>query len=238
LPFGTISGRNYARSTFIDNNIFAAAESAIQPVEVATNNGNTFLYPTFASGASTYPTLGLLSSATVPGAANGLLPAGASFCACQFLQWGYWQANIPATNNGGPTNTVQSSFINTWLAGTPTVNLPTSGTASYNGAAIGTVSNNGVNYLAAGAFNNTYNFGNNSGTITISNFDNKNFTSAVSGGGGIYAGTLKGSGAASNITGTATGQFFGPGAAETGGAFYLHAISGPNYLASGIFAGK
>ena len=28
LPFGTISGRNYSRSTFIDNNIFAATESA------------------------------------------------------------------------------------------------------------------------------------------------------------------------------------------------------------------
>jgi trimeric autotransporter adhesin len=238
LPFGTISGRNYARSTFIDSNIFAATESATVPVVIATPSGSTTSYPTFASGASIFPSLGLVTSASVPGAANGLLPAGASFCACQYLQWGYWEANIPAANNGGPTNTVQSSFINTWLAGTPTVNLPTSGTASYNGAAIGTVSNNGANYLAAGAFNNTYNFGSNTGTITISNFDNKNFTSAISGGGGVYAGTLNGSGAASNITGTAVGQFFGPGAVETGGAFNLHAISGPNYLASGIFAGR
>ena len=239
LPFGTVSGRNFARSVFIDNNIFAATENATIPVGVALPNGNTLpAYPTFASGASTYPTLGMVTSATVPGAANGLLPAGASFCACQFLQWGYWEANIPATGSGGPTNTVQSSFINTWLAGTPTVNIPTSGTASYNGAAIGTVSNNGANYLAAGAFNNTYNFGNNTGTITISNFDNKTFGGSVSGGGGTYAGSLTGSGGARNITGSAAGQFYGPGAVETGGAFFLHATSGTPYLASGIFAGK
>jgi hypothetical protein len=33
-------------------------------------------------------------------------------------------------------------------------------------------------------------------------------------------------------------SFYGPGAAETGGSFSVHATSGPNYIASGIFAGK
>jgi hypothetical protein len=236
LPFGTNSGRNFSRSTFIDNNIFAATESATVPVEIATNSGNTTIYPTFAGGVSSYPALGLVTSATVPGAANSLLPAGVSFCACQYLQWGYWEANIPAVNNGGPTNTVQSSFINTWIAGTPTVNLPTSGIASYNGAAIGTVTNNGAAYLAAGGFNNTYNFGINSGTVSINNFDGQNYSGTVSGGSGIYGGTVNGAG--STRTGSVVGQFYGPGAPETGGVFAVHATSGPSYIASGIFAGK
>ncbi|HZK88838.1 MAG TPA: FecR domain-containing protein, partial [Stellaceae bacterium] len=156
LPFGTASGRNFSRSTFIDDNIFAAADNATQGVQLTATNGTTTTYPTDASGATTFPALGLISSGVVPGAANGLLPPGAAFCACQFLHWGYWEANIPAVNNGGPTNTVQSSYINTWLAGQPTVTLPTSGVGSFNGAAIGTVSNNGAVYLAAGGFSQTY----------------------------------------------------------------------------------
>jgi hypothetical protein len=236
LPFGTISGRNYSRSTFIDNNIFAATENATQGVAISDTNGKVTTYPTVTSGATTFPTLAMVSSATVPNAANGLLPAGASFCACQYLQWGYWQANIPPANNGGPTNTVQSSFINTWVAGTPTVNMPTSGSASYNGAAIGSVNNNGASYMAAGSFNNTYNFGSNTGTVAINNFDGHNFSGTVSGASGLYAGAISGGG--SNRTGTVLGQFYGPAAAETGGTFAVQATSGPSYIASGIFAGK
>ena len=243
LPFGTISGRNYSRSTFIDDNIFAAAENATQGVQLTSTSGATTTYPTFVSGVTPYPALGLVTSGTVPGAADSLFSAaGATMCACQYLQWGYWQANIPAVNNGGATNTVQSSYINTWVAGTPTVNMPTTGTASFNGAAIGTVNNNGATYLTAGAFNNTYNFGTGSGTVTIRNFDvdNKTFSGRVltTGGSNIYGGQLNGVGSAGNITGTAGGLFYGPGAAETGGSFYLHATSGAPYLASGIFAGK
>ncbi len=234
LQFGTLSGRNFARSTYIDDNIFGATESYTLPVEITTPGNTTITYPTQSNASTGIPTAAMVTSATVPGAINSLLPSGVTPCACQYLQWGYWQANIPASNQGGPSNTVQSSYINTWVAGMPTVNLPATGSGSYSGAAFGTVSNNGVTYLAAGGYNLNYNFGNNSGTVSISNFDNHTFTGSVSGGGGGYAATLAGSG----TNGSLVGQFFGPGAAETGGSFAVHQNSGPSYIASGIFAAK
>ena len=237
LPFGSQSGRNFGRSAFIDNNIYGATESFNTPVQIQTTGGATINYPIDSSGASTFPSLGMVTSGTVPNAANGLLPAGVSFCACQYLQWGYWSGHIPASNQGGPSNTAQSAYINTWLAGTPTVTMPTSGQGSFSGAAIGTVSNAGNNYLAAGGFNSTYNFGSNSGTVTISNFDGKTFSGTVkvvSGSANQYAGNLAGSG----VAGVTAGGFFGPNAVETGGTFGVHAVSGPSYIASGIFAGR
>jgi trimeric autotransporter adhesin len=207
------------------------------PVQITNSTGTTtYTYPTPSTVSTGYPTLGLVSSATVPNAANSLFQAaGATMCACQYLQWGYWEANISPTNNGGASNTVQSSFINTWVAGTPAVNIPTSGVGNFVGAAIGTVSNNGSNYLAAGSFANTYNFGTNTGTLSINNFDGQNYNGTVSGSSGTYSGSIS-NGATRN--GSVLGQLYGPAAAETGGTFFLHATTGPSYLASGIFAGK
>jgi hypothetical protein len=235
LPFGAATGRNFARSAFIDANIFGATESATQPVQITSTSGATFTYPTESGGATTYPALAMVSSGTVPGAANSLLPAGASFCACQFLQWGFWEGNITSINQGGPSNTTQSAYINTWLAGQPTVTLPTSGVGTYNGAAIGTIFNNGATYLAAGGFNQTYNFGANSGAVNITNFDGANYAAAVSGSGNIYSGAFTGT---PNRTGAVVGSFYGPGAVETGGSFAIQSTAGAKYLASGIFAGR
>ena len=239
IPFGTVSGTDHARSTFIDNNIFGATESYTQPVQITTPAGATITYPTASSGATTYPSAAMVTSATVPGAANGLFQAaGATPCACQYLQWGYWEANIPASNQGGPSNTVQSSYINTWVAGQPTMNMPATGSGTYSGAAIGTVNTAGQTYLAAGGFSNTYNFGTNTGTVSISNFDGANYTATVAGSAGspAYSGALSQPGG--NRTGVVAGGFAGPGAAETGGSFALQAPSGPSYIASGVFAGK
>ena len=238
IPFGTVSGTDHARSAIIDNNIFGATENYTVPVQITTPGGTTITYPTGSSGASTYPTAAMVTSATVPGAANSLFQAaGATPCMCKYLQWGYWEANLPATNQGGPSNSVQSSYINTWVAGQPTVNMPATGTGMYSGAAIGTVNTAGQTYLAAGGFSNTYNFGTNTGNISISNFDGANYTAAISGSSGSpgFAGSLGQTGG--NRVGIVVGGFAGPGAAETGGTFSLHAPMGPSYIASGIFAG-
>ena len=53
---------------------------------------------------------------------------------------------------------------------------------------------------------------------------------------GVYTGSISGNG--DNRQGSVTGFFYGPGAAETGGNFAVQATRGPNYIASGIFAGK
>jgi hypothetical protein len=82
-----------------------------------------------------------------------------------------------------------------------------------------------------------YNFGTNTGTMTISNFDGKTFSGAVARNGAAYTSALSGSG----LSGSASGTFFGNlptalggPASETGGSF---GVGGPAYLASGIFAG-
>ena len=103
------------------------------------------------------------------------------------------------------------------------------------GNAFGSVFNNGASYLAAGQFSNGYNFGTRTGTLAINNFDGRSFSGTVAAGtGATYSGALAGSG----LTGSASGAFFGRLAAETGGNFAVHSITGPAYLASGVFAGK
>jgi hypothetical protein len=178
----------------------------------------------------------MVTSGTVP--SNSLLPNG--LCAqCQFLQWGYWTGQLNTPNAAGTAVVRQDEgIINTWVAGVRTATLPASGTGTFSGNALGSVFNNGASYLAAGGFTNTYNFGTRTGTVSISNFDGRNFSgpvtaAAFAGRPSSYAGNLSGSG----LTGTAQGTFFGPGAPETGGSFAVRSISGSPYLASGIFAG-
>lgn len=156
---------------------------------------------------------------------------------CQYQTWGYW-ARQDRSWDSSPTTNRRNDLrgTNTWVAGRPTVNMPTRGTASFNGVAVGTVSDNHANYLATGNFNNTYNFGNNTGKITISNFDGRNFSGPVVGarGSASYSGSLRGT----NLSGTTSGSFYRPNAAETGGVFSIHSTIGPGYLASGTFSGK
>jgi len=78
------------------------------------------------------------------------------------------------------------------MAGQPTVTPATTGTGTYNGTAIGSVINNGQGYIAAGNFATSYNFGNNTGTIGISNFDGRAVNGTVFGASGIYVGALSG----------------------------------------------
>jgi hypothetical protein len=222
LYFG---GQSPNRSAFIDDSNFTAIESSNQSSMLnGTTNGSL-------TGAIV--TSNLVSS-------NTLLPNG--LCQqCQFLQWGYWTGQLDIPNATG-TAVVRTdrAHINTWVAGIPTVTLPPGGVGTFTGNALGTVYNNGASYLAAGGFTNTYNFGSQTGTVAISNFDSRTFAGTVQGITSVaangqvihsYMGALSGSG----LSGRANGTFFGPGAPETGGSF---AVQSPTYLASGIFAGK
>jgi hypothetical protein len=227
LNFG---GQN--RSAFVDDNNFGAVESQTTASRI---NG---LKVELNGDPSAAAALALVTSATVPSSAlltNGLCQQ------CQFLQWGYWtgQADLPTPTGNAIAGTV-TSHINTWVAGIPTIVLPTSGVGTFTGNALGSVFNNGASYLAAGGFTNTYDFGARAGTVAFSNFDGKNFggqvaAAAFSGRPSSYSGSLSGAG----LTGAVQGTFFGPGAPETGGAFAVQSVAGSSpYLASGIFAGR
>ena len=121
------------------------------------------------------------------------------------------------------------------IGGTPLVNLPTSGVGTYTGPAAASILNGTSVYTAAGGFNANYNFGTQTGNMTISNLDGKTFGGAIAGGGGGYSATLGGSG----LSGAATGRFFGAGASGTGGLFAVTSQN-PNsvYLATGGFVGS
>jgi hypothetical protein len=229
MQYGGLTG-NAGNQAFVDDNTFAAAESATNPQSL-TINGNTSnpsgqLY-LVSSGAAGQPT--------------SLLPPGASYCQCQYLKWGYWGGTLTATDPATPGR-IDAANINTWVAGsmTPLANLQTlatqAATATYTGAALGSVFNNGASYMAAGGFAGTYNFGSQTGSLAITNFDGHNF--AASGAAPLHGATYAFSGTASGFSGNVNGAFYGPNAAETGGNFAFRSTGGPTYTASGIFAGK
>jgi hypothetical protein len=235
--FGNPAPNTQQRSAFIDDNNFAATESTqIQ----SSFNGTNLPTATSPNGPGTRAALVTANTAPLP---SGLLPANAPTCQCQYLQWGYWTGELDQVNGSGQVTRSDRAPINFFVAGQPSVTVPTTGIGTYNGAAIGSVNNSGSSYIAAGNFANTYNFGSNTGNVTISNFDGKNLTAAVNGSSNFYSGNL----AARGFSGQLLGQFFGPNTksgtggavpAETGGSFAFHSTTNLPYLAGGIFYGK
>ncbi len=230
MQYGSLSGAAGSQA-FVDDRTFAALESAANPQQATIN------------GTPGQPTGQLyLASNGVASPPASLLPAGAAYCDCKFLQWGYWGGELttPSTTGGAPR--IDRGHINTWVAGVPTPlsDLGTlqakSASATYTGHAIGSVFNNGASYIAAGGFNGSYNFGTHIGTMAVSNFDGHSFAATGSAplNGANYSFPVNSPG----ISGAINGTFYGPNAAETGGNFAVRTTIGPTYLASGIYAGK
>lgn len=234
-------GGQGSQQAFVDNNNFGAAEA------VATNQQLT------VNGQTVSPTgqLYMVTSGTAP-APQSLLPNGASYCACQYLQWGYWGGDL-TSQNGTANPRVDRGHINFWVAGQPTSAADiaslqsaslSNAQASFTGHAIGSVANNGQQYIAAGAFNQSYNFASQQMSIGINGFDGRNFSGVTPAGGRTpVAVTASGNSYTLPVNntpgfgGTFNGSFYGPQAANTGGNFALQSTAGPSYTASGIFAG-
>ena len=237
LAFGSLSGGNFSRSTFIDDTHFGAGESPSTPSQVNGTNLPTLVQT--GSNATT-PQLGLVSGAVVNNVAPGF-PGGTTLCSCQFLQWGYWTGSVPVPGLGQGGGTRDDfANINTFVTGLPTVTLPASGVGTFNGAAIATINNNGANYLASGGFNSVYNFSNNSGSFAINNLDGRSYIGGVSGSGRspIFAGSFGGVAPNNNLFGQAVGSLYGPNATEIGGTFGISNSGGTPYLGAGVFAGN
>ncbi len=147
------------------------------------------------------------------------------------MEWGYWTAEAKDLSNN-----VDRFHLATWVAGVlpATVDMPTSGTASYLGHLNGSVDNNGVRYQAVGKFQNSWDFGSQSGSITVTNFDGENFS-----GGAVSASNKRdfaGSGSNDGKSISFHGSFYKGGSdasKEQGGQFH---ITGTNYKAGGTFA--
>ena len=98
----------------------------------------------------------------------------------------------------------------------------------------GSVDNNGVRYQAVGKFQNAWNFGSQSGSVTVTNFDGANFSSVS------VSASNKRDFAGSGSNGTKSisfhGSFYKGGSdatKEQGGQFH---IQGTGYKAGGTFA--
>lgn len=230
MQYGGLTGAAGSQA-FVDNSTFGALESQTNQQSITIN------------GTTSQPTgqLYLLSSGTAP-APTSLLPSGASYCDCQYLQWGYWGGTLSTPSTTGGTPRIDAGHINTWVAGvtTPLSDLNTlasqSATGNYTGHAIGSVFNNGSSYLAAGGFTGSYNFGTQNGTMTVSNFDGHTFS--VTGKAPLNGANYSFTTSAAGLSGSVSGSFYGPKAAETGGNFAFQTTTGPAYMASGIYAGK
>jgi hypothetical protein len=207
-------------------------------VLVLTTNGvGTTAQPTFSG---TFTNGQLVVSPQPPALPNSIsfpLPAGTAtlnngqFSGQTFLasDGSVFAAALNSSGGFGATGG-QSTLL---VGGTPLVNLPTTGAGSYNGTAVGSVVNGAASYTASGGFSASYNFGSQTGNMTISNFDSKTFGGPIAGASGSYSASLNGSG----LTGAAGGRFFGTGASSTGGLFVVASPTAPPYLATGVFAG-
>ena len=219
--FGDLTG--VSRSAFIDDNTFAAL-----------GNGSQFVDSLPADFRA------LLVNQEVAPATN-FLPTGVTFCSCQYLEWGYWIAEVTPS-----ANTFRDRIhLATWVAGevSQLANLSSlTGTASYSGHAVGSVSTGGAIYQAAGTYTSTVNFDNPAASTTnITNFDGANYTgSGITIGSGTsglnnFIGSLTGVGRTVALTGSFIAGG-GDAAAEVGGNFIID--GGSTYRAAGIIAAK
>jgi hypothetical protein len=236
LRFGSLKPGVFtqARQAFIDDSLFAVLESP-------SKNSRVDGFPVRFDGSN--PNLYLVTATAAP--ATPLLPSG--LCACQFLQWGYWGGEIDTPAHGGTPARIDVGQINSWVAGSRTLDIPTlkamGVTGNYSGNLFGSVDNNGAKYLASGGLSGTYNFGTQTGTFTISNYDGR-FTFMAGGKIPLSGANYRfGITTIPGIRGSVFGSFYGPGTTagplETGGNFAFRTTTpGTSYFTSGIYGAR
>jgi|GEM_PF-3555564 len=245
----TTFAANGARSTLVDEKNWAAREMTNPGAGLDANGVSNFNAALVTSNLTDSPAsvanealrarMAMVPSTAIASSALAAAYSNVSFASFQSLQWGFWDGDVAFPNplvTGGRTDRYS---LATWVAGVlPIVgDIPSSGTATYTGHAIGTVNNNGARYSAAGSFTQTWNFGSDSGTVSISNFDGlATLTGSVT-----SANRRELTGSLSNgagVTGNIAASFF-RGTTDpvknVGGNFNL---TGTNYQAGGIVAGQ
>lgn len=181
----------------------------------------------------------MVSSAAVPAK---IFDGGQSsqICnACDFMTWGWW-----GRNSVGEVD--YKVHLGNWIIGVRPENMdvPTSGTATYNGNAVGTVLNDGAQYIATGQMISTMNFASRSGTVSVTGFDGRDFSTSVGfENGGVRTATFNGSSSGS-IDMTVSGAFAqGPGGADmppdpVKGIMGNFTATDGTWSSTGIFAGS
>ena len=243
--FGNVANGALARSAYIDANNFGAADAVT--LDAA---GNDVAISTVNGRALRVSRMALVTSDTV--SAQSFFP-GVTFCNCDYTKWGFWSADTSRNSVNSAQTLSERTNLGTWVAGQlPSVGeIPTIGSATYTGHTVASINNNGAEYVAAGNFSNTVNFGNKTGAVSVTGLDSRSYAATVYLGGnaanaGADARTFTGTGSTTPASTAAfgaasigfNGSFFrgstGP-VKEMGGTVF---IQGTNYLGSGVFLGS
>lgn len=170
-----------------------------------------------------------------------------------YTVWGSWsQTGGLITQENGGNGIDHMAMHNNWIAGQPTENLPTQGSATYTGKVAGHYYEGGVGSTYGEALNGTMsmtvNFSNTSvvaGALNIKKAsDNSAFATAtmdnmqISRTSNAFTGRLIGTdiAAPTSYNNKINGQFYGPNAEEVGGNWTIEKTDGKH--ASGVFAGE
>ncbi|HJQ58364.1 MAG TPA: FecR domain-containing protein [Vineibacter sp.] len=223
LQMGGLTPSPKVTSAFIDDANFAATQSATTE-------------STYAGGNPATARVIAVTQSTVP--VQNFLPEGVSFCACEYLTWGYWAGEVQYAS-GPRAGQTDRMHLGTWVAGqlSDVVQIPTMGTATYNGHIVGNVASSGQHYLAAGAYKNVWNFGARTGAVTITKFDGVTYsgmTSAPITNARDFTGAFASSGRFVEMNGSFFRSPSDPVAYQAGS----FRIFGEGYKATGIFAGQ
>ncbi|MHA7773892.1 FecR family protein [Roseibium sp. M-1] len=235
LGFGDASGSGH--SVYVDSDTYAAIERANGAGTQLTTDDLDAINVKSGTSPESY----LIPSTLVDGADDGVFNI-ASKCTCDFLEWGYWGTKLEVDSASLAQGERFDTFhLGTWVAGKVTAsgNLPTSGSATYQGHAVGNVINGSSQYLAAGDFAMSMNFGTRSGTATISNFDDRSMSATITeqtvASGNMFSGALSGVG---GLTGQInTSIVAGPNTNHDGAIGDFRAVQG-TWSATGIVAGE
>jgi hypothetical protein len=159
-------------------------------------------------------------------------------CQCEYTRWGLWVEAGSTNPNNYTTASPSEGVVGWWVAGRPVASandVPTMGTATYTGHVIATV--NSAAGLVAGGFSNDVNFATRTGAVSVTGLDSTNYSGTVNFNNADprnFGGPLVGD--TGDRIMTLQGSFFqgkNSPVGEMGGSV---AISGTNYLGSGIFA--
>jgi hypothetical protein len=165
---------------------------------------------------------------------------------CDFLKWGWWGTQAQMVDAAtDPNKEVErlSAHLGTWVVGdiadVADVSQLSSSTGYYRGLAVGTVLDGSNSYVAAGRMGMDYNFGSREGSLSIDDFDGRDFSGSMSGAASGKA-TFGGSISGGSTEGTVRGAFVNDGtniAAGVIGNFDARDISS-GWSATGIIAGQ
>ena len=253
LTIMTNAGFNSVRAEFtlsasVDGSTVGAILGSFGGLNSAFIDDDRFVAATDIVIVSAQSVLGELTMITNAGLQHdGFLPAGVSFCDCDYLTWGFL-AGLRFLS--AVTMTERHIELGTWVAGelsnvNQLVGIAPQ-TATYAGHVMAGVNNNGAIYQAVGAMSLNFTFGAGAfalNSVNITNFDGTNLA-GVNSAGPQFGTNAYNSGAftiggmhptAGNITASVKGAFFGPGAPplDTGGSVDFN---GTAYTGHGTFA--